>query len=129
MDQEAFVSEPTIRLAIDLTADELDVICADVNHGAERSYDAARKFTFSEARAKRTARGDMRIELANRIRAAAIGRALILDGGVWSQEPDGPAYVGNETTPAVHWLAQLLYSCVGRNVRISFEEMPMETKP
>lgn len=122
------MSKPTVRLAINLTADELDVICADVNHGAERSYDAARKFTYAEARAKRTARGDMRIELANRIRSAANGvRPLAIEGGAYVSSSDGEFHVGAEVLPAVDWLLQLLYSHTGQNVRVTFETLPMET--
>jgi hypothetical protein len=67
------VSEPTVTLHIQLTADELDVICADLLYCADLSYDTPKLLTDSKALARRVARGDMRVELASRIRHAAIG--------------------------------------------------------
>jgi len=66
-------SEPTVTLHVELTADELDVICADLLHCAELSYARPKLLTDSQALAHRIARGDMRVELAGRIRRIAMG--------------------------------------------------------
>lgn len=67
------MNESTVTLHIQLTADELDVICADLLHCASLSYDTPKLMTDSKALAARLARGDMRIELADRIRRVAMG--------------------------------------------------------
>jgi hypothetical protein len=74
----------------------------------------------------------MRIELARKIHAASAKagttRRVALDGGAHQLTADGPVYVGSEQLPATQWLNGLLLGHIGRNVRVTFEELPMESR-
>jgi len=55
-------------------------------------------------------------------------RIFTIEGGVHRRKPEGPAdlFVGNGELTAKDWLVQLLRGSIGRNVRITFEELPTE---
>lgn len=63
----------TVTLRLTLTADELDVIASDLLRAADECYTQAGKLNTAGAISKKCERGDLRFELARRIREAAMG--------------------------------------------------------